>query len=314
MEKDNGLKPGDIIEFYVKQKEDEKMSKEKPTAPVIVARLCDSWGGRIALLFRTENPYTHYHEDGEEVPYDAIMGWQEVNIQEIESEDERMMNQLHSWMNEFGGAEEYTEKVYQWLKQLIEKQKDQTPVVTGNDYGWIDDLKHDLEHPEELDKKVEEALKQRQKPVECEKHPESKSFEDEWKDYYNNSLINRQPTPNKREIARHFFWFGQKQAEKPVGWSEEDEYKIDVICKLIEHATIIPRSGDDDTGIPPTRLNDKYKGELKAFVKSLRPQSHWKPSKEQIYSLGTVVKGVGENSAGSIAYNLKELYEELKKL
>lgn len=38
------------------------------------------------------------------------------------SDDEKMMNQLHSWMKEFGGAEEYTEKVYQWIKGLLEKQ------------------------------------------------------------------------------------------------------------------------------------------------------------------------------------------------
>lgn len=73
--------------------------------------------------------------------------------------------------------------------------------------------------------------------------------------------------------------------QKPAEWSEEDEDKVDDICKLIEHATIIPRSGDDDTGIPPTRLNDKYKGELKAFVKSLRncptKSDTWKPSEEQ---------------------------------
>lgn len=42
--------------------------------------------------------------------------------------------------------------------------------------------------------------------------------------------------------------------------------------------------------------------------------AEWKPSEEQIYSLGTVVKGVGEANVGSIAYNLKELYEQLKKL
>ena len=42
-----------------------------------------------------------------------------------ESEDEKMMNQLHSWMKEFGGAEEYTEKVYNWLKGLLEKQGEQ---------------------------------------------------------------------------------------------------------------------------------------------------------------------------------------------
>lgn len=45
----------------------------------------------------------------------------------IESKDERMMNQLHSWMMEFGGAEEYTEKVYNWLQGLIEKQGEQKP-------------------------------------------------------------------------------------------------------------------------------------------------------------------------------------------
>jgi hypothetical protein len=40
----------------------------------------------------------------------------------------------------------------------------------------------------------------------------------------------------------------------------------------------------------------------------------WKPSEEQIYSLGTVVKGMGDVSVGSVGYNLKSLYEQLKKL
>ena len=40
----------------------------------------------------------------------------------------------------------------------------------------------------------------------------------------------------------------------------------------------------------------------------------WKPSEEQIYSLGTVVKGMGDVTVGSVGYNLKELYEQLKKL
>ena len=46
-----------------------------------------------------------------------------------ESDDEKMMNQLHSWMKEFGGAEEYTEKVYQWIKGLLEKQGDYDGLV-----------------------------------------------------------------------------------------------------------------------------------------------------------------------------------------
>lgn len=49
-----------------------------------------------------------------------------------ESEDEKMLNQLHSWMKEFGGAEEYTEKVYLWLKGLIEKQGEQKSAEISN--------------------------------------------------------------------------------------------------------------------------------------------------------------------------------------
>ena len=45
-----------------------------------------------------------------------------------ESEDDKMLNQLHEWMKEFGGAEEYTEKVYCWLKGLLEKQGEKLPV------------------------------------------------------------------------------------------------------------------------------------------------------------------------------------------
>lgn len=103
-------------------------------------------------------------------------------------------------------------------------------------------------------------------------------------------------------------------------WSEEDEYKVDVICRLIERATIIPRCGDDDTGIPPTRLNDKYKGELKAFVESFRERptksDTWKPSEEQMgalyYAYCELFKrqDVGDNVIGP----LQSLIDTLSKL
>lgn len=145
----------------------------------------------------------------------------------------------------------------------IAGQKEQKPPIAGNDFGWIDELKHDLEHPEELDQKVDDVLKQRkgiralewseedehrrndaiyflesamrhyadtseiektiawlkslrsqQKEQDVEKYPEDKSFEDEWKDYYNNSLVSRRPM-NKREVAKHFYWFVKKNAWKP---------------------------------------------------------------------------------------------------
>ena len=48
--------------------------------------------------------------------------------------------------------------------------------------------------------------------------------------------------------------------------------------------------------------------------KTEKQEKHWKPSEEQIYSLGTVVKGYDECTVGSVGYNLKELYGHLKKL
>lgn len=81
-----------------------------------------------------------------------------------ESEDERIRKALicglseglseHNWQG-FGGA-----TIDECLAYL-EKQKEQKPSITGNDFGWIDELKHDLEHPEELDQKVDDVLKQR---------------------------------------------------------------------------------------------------------------------------------------------------------
>ena len=44
--------------------------EDTPTAPVIVAKLCESWGGRTALLFKRDDGV--YCEDGEEVPISVI--------------------------------------------------------------------------------------------------------------------------------------------------------------------------------------------------------------------------------------------------
>lgn len=54
--------------------------------------------------------------------YSKWLAWLEKQGEKVVDENDRqMMNQLHSWMKEFGGAEEYTEKVYRWIKGLLEK-------------------------------------------------------------------------------------------------------------------------------------------------------------------------------------------------
>ena len=106
-------------------------------------------------------------------------------------------------------------------------------------------------------------------------------------------------------------------------WSEEDETMINHIIEAL------PKWANGLITILPSQAEEYVKR-----LKSLRPQYHgdvtmteaykmgleagrassWRPSEEQIYSLGTVVKGVGEANVGSIGYNLKDLYEQLKKL
>ena len=54
-----------------------------------------------------------------------------------EDEDKKMLNGLHSWMKEFGGAEQYTEKVYKWIKGLLEKQ---------GEPKWSDDDEKRMNH------------------------------------------------------------------------------------------------------------------------------------------------------------------------
>lgn len=93
----------------------------------------------------------------------------------------------------------------------------------------------------------------------------------------------------------------EKQAEqKPSEWSEEDE---DLLKWSINNLT---------------ELKDRYGegygkvGKCIDWLKSLRPQNHWKPTDEQMGCLSDAIEHY--NSLGYPAPKLKELYEQLKKL
>lgn len=96
-----------------------------------------------------------------------------------------------------------------------------------------------------------------------------------------------------------------KMLSKPKQeWSEEDEKMIE---RLITRLNWITYNTRTDGTSPNITFFDEID-----WLKSLRPS--WKPSEEQMYSLGTVVKGYDECTVGSVGYNLKKLYEHLKKL
>lgn len=88
-------------------------------------------------------------------------------------------------------------------------------------------------------------------------------------------------------------------------WSEEDEVMIKVFDSIIRYIVevvdkdVLERFGTN-------------REELFSWLKSLRPQKQWKPSKEQMLALKNAEGIVG--CLTIIGEQLKSLYEDLKKL
>ena len=97
----------------------------------------------------------------------------------------------------------------------------------------------------------------------------------------------------------------EKQKEpKPAEWSEEDEGKLKKVIATVQCAGNRVNNNATNIGLI-NWLQDR--------LKSLRPQTHWKPSKEQMEALNTLLC-VGDFSYVGQAPKLQELYIDLKKL
>ena len=104
-----------------------------------------------------------------------------------------------------------------------------------------------------------------------------------------------------------------QREQKPGEWNEEDEEMLDIVLAMVDCSTIVPYSGGQ------LHPSESYKKDISEWLKSLRPQSHWKPSEEQMKALLKVVDKARELHYTSIdgytGYNdLRSLYEQLKKL
>ena len=91
-------------------------------------------------------------------------------------------------------------------------------------------------------------------------------------------------------------------------WSVESKKKLNRIYRLLSQAA------DCHAFSTTCRLiGDKECIELQDFLMSLKPQTQWKPSEEQMQALAealSLAKNCGEESA----FDLRTLYEQLKKL
>ena len=80
-------------------------------------------------------------------------------------------------------------------------------------------------------------------------------------------------------------------------WSEEDYNEIETIACHLDNI------GNEAMAESLLNIMDKYK--------SCRPQSHWKPSDEQMRDLQHIVL---QNKGNALGENLNTLLEQLKKL
>jgi hypothetical protein len=194
-----------------------------------------------------------------------------------------------------------------------EKKKEQKPPITGNDFGWIDELEHDLKHPEELDQKVDDVLKQRKGIMALEWSKEEKR------------KLNRIYAILGQAADTHAFsttcrLIGDKEAvelqdflrsiAKPqvAEWSEEDD-------KMWEHIIFDLREFRDCE--TDEELVSDYEDEI-SWLKSLRsrPKSsdNWKPSEEQMEALMRTITWLVEEGNHETSSTLADLRRELQKL
>ena len=111
---------------------------------------------------------------------------------------------------------------------------------------------------------------------------------------------------HKDEAETMLAWIEKQGEKKPVEWSKEDKKKLDAVIDII-----------DSYPIRQLRINGlpTNQSELVSWLKSLRPQKHWKPSDDQIEALNQAVDffGCGDTTK-YVGKHLKGLLEQLKAL
>ena len=125
--------------------------------------------------------------------------------------------------------------------------------------------------------------------------PELRESEDERVRQALISAVKKYDAVDGIEQEKVLAWLEKQKEEKPAEWSEEDEKIKNVSIAFLEEF--------------------KEKGYENAmmcidWLKSLRPQPHWKPSDEQRYWLALVIDLMGNKGRAC----LKSLYNDLKKL
>ena len=122
------------------------------------------------------------------------------------------------------------------------------------------------------------------------------------------------PSQYPQFYDRAIAYLERQKEQKPAEWSEEDDKRV----KQLIYDTEAIRAGYEKR---KEQLGERFNNELIkdcdkqiAWLKSLRPQPHWKPSEEQMAVLSNAERLVRANNYTENAKILAGLYEQLKKL
>ena len=214
--------------------------------------------------------------------HDKSLGECPIVVEELEdSEDEKIRKEIiHYILYKADGVSE--EQEHNWVTYL-EKQKEQKPrgVEPHNPDGSIP-----------YDMSFEEA----------QSYISSRGFDIPW----NDGDIYIDERHLSQTIGNIIRWVDEHPKEqKPAEWSEEDEKILNEIIETIE-ATRVEASRN----LPNCSVLLESYWTMLHWLKSIRPQSHWKPSKEQMEALYNV-EFKEFKKFGPI---LESLYNDLKKL
>ena len=203
-----------------------------------------------------------------------------------ESEDEKIRKEIINCVKNYGPATA-NPKLYKDMLFWLEKQKEKLDLLEvfrkSVPEDW--DFSKDLDLKEEVDR--------------C----------------FCNGMFPKYITPDTKitvsdlmRCASHFYKFGKEH--KPVEWSEEDEKMLADIDYCIESLPLFYESLEVNG---ESKMSNDFIDKARNWLKSLTPQSHWKPTKEQLDALHAIIV------SGMIDYPwpvdcLRTLYNELEKL
>lgn len=132
------------------------------------------------------------------------------------------------------------------------------------------------------------------------------TIKQEWSEYDEKMLLELSQCCdlNKTQVQWLLSLKDRVQPQPEQGWSEEDEIMIKVLDSIIRYIVEIV----DKDALERFGTNRE---ELFSWLKSLRPQSHWKPDSSMLICLEYAIKHINKDGDKRI---LSKLLEQLKKL